>query len=116
MHISISIGILSVVIGLLLRSYKPTTMHTWYGYRSKRALASVSTFVFANMVASVIFISSGITFGVAAVLLKYFYPHTFWFDVIIATVGGLFIPLNIIMTTERLLKRFYDEEGKLKKR
>lgn len=104
-----------IAIGAVLRLVPPRNMNSFYGYRSKSSLKNASTWIFANTLVATTTITFGISVCIFAVVALYSFAPFPNMDQLSCTIVAVLYPIWIYFSTERIMKRYFDEEGHLRK-
>ena len=107
--------LLMIIFGKIFMKYPPSSINYVYGYRTKRSMKNMETWVFAHKYFGKIWYISGLILIVVSIIPMIFVLGK---DItIISTVGGVvmiaqLIPLiGAIFPTEYALSKRFDSEG-----
>lgn len=101
-------GPLILVISLITKYYPPKKINNLYGYRTKRSMMNMDTWIFANTYSTNILILSGLF----TTLIQLLFWKMAVEDFVLIGLAAFVIGLGLsIFLTERKLKQTFDNDG-----
>ncbi|MFF2019927.1 SdpI family protein [Paenibacillus sp. NPDC058177] len=108
--ITLLIGLITCVTGLIVKKKPPKTINSLYGYRTRRSMKSQLLWDEANRYSAELMIRYGLAYALIGLILSLLFEGTY---LSLVVTGLIFVPFTLlIIKTEKRLQELDDELSK----